>query len=167
MCKGRLDNAKTFPISVATVNFKYEVNLAYIIRSAVCFGAEEVCVIGTHPSRKLMNELSASLFDYISIKTFSDPSNFLRYLEQDEKDLISIELPSDSFKCRSLLEYEFDFSKKLCLMVGHETLGVPVEILAGSKDIVYIEMSGVGSCLNVAAACNIALYEATKQFKRG
>ena len=59
----KLKVAKKFPISIATVNFKHDVNLAHVIRAAACFGAECVFVIGGHPPRNLMNELSGSMFD--------------------------------------------------------------------------------------------------------
>jgi tRNA G18 (ribose-2'-O)-methylase SpoU len=162
--KEKLKDAKTFPISITTVNFQHEVNLAYVVRSAVCFGAEEVCVIGSYPSRKLMNELSGSLFDYMKVRAFPNPSDYLRYAEKNDINLVSIELPPDGFEYHSILDYEFDFSKRLCLIVGHETLGVPVEILAKS-DIIFIPMDGAGFCLNTAQAANIALYEVTKRYK--
>jgi tRNA G18 (ribose-2'-O)-methylase SpoU len=155
--------AETLPISIATVNFQHEVNLAYVIRSAVCFGATEVCVIGAYPSRKIMNELSGSLFDYIKIRAFSNVSDFIRYSEKKDNKLISIELPPDTMEAYSIIEYEFDFSQPICLIVGHETHGIPADILFKSE-IIYIDMFGPGVCLNTSQAANIALYEATKQY---
>lgn len=159
----KLKSAKTFPISIATVNFKQDVNLAYVIRAAVCFGAEEVCVMGSYPSRALMNELSGSLFDYIKVRAFESPNLFLRYIDKEDINLVSIELPPDTFRCEDITKFKFNFSKRVCLVVGHETLGVPAEILHRSE-IIYIPMPGPGFCLNTAQAANIALYEATKQY---
>ncbi len=161
----KLAISETFPISVATVNFKHEVNLAYTVRAAVCFGIEEVCVIGSHPRRKIINELSGSLFDYIKIKYFSSPNEFIRYSKEKDTKLISIELPSDTMDACSITDYNFEFSKPICLVIGNETTGVPSDILFNS-DIVFIEMYGAGFCLNASQACNIALYETTKQFKK-
>jgi len=160
----KVATAKTFPISITTVNFRQEVNLAYVVRAAVCFGAEEVCVIGSYPSRKIMNELSGSLFDYIKVRAWPTPSDYIRYAERNDIGLVSIEIPPAGFEYHSILDYKFDFSKRICLVVGHETLGVPVEILAKS-DIIFIPMDGAGFCLNTAQAANIALYEATKRYK--
>jgi len=160
----KAEYAETFPISVATINFQHDVNLAYVVRAAVCFGANEVCVIGDYPSRRIMNELSGSLFDYIEVKAFSNPSDFLRYTEKNDIKIVSVELPPENFQYCSILEYNFDFSKQLCLIVGHETSGVPVEIMAKS-DIVYIPMYGAGFCLNTAQAANVALYEAVRRYK--
>lgn len=156
--------AEKFPISIATVNLKHEVNLAYVIRAAVCFGAEEVCVIGGYPSRRLMNELSGSLFDYIKVRAFPNPNALISYTEREDIALVSIELPPDEFKSHPITEYKFDFSKRICLVTGHETFGVPADILFKSE-IIHIEMPGAGFCLNTATTAAIALYEATKQFK--
>ena len=156
--------SKTFPISVATVNFKHEVNLAYVIRSAVCFGAEEVYVIGSYPSRRLMNELSGSLFDYIKVRAFPNPSALIEHIGKEDIGMVSVELPPDGFESHPITHYKFDFTRRLCLVVGHETSGVPVEILAKSDDIIYIEMNGAGVCLNTATSASIALYESTKQY---
>lgn len=159
----RLKNAKTLPVSIATINFRHEINLAHVVRAAVCFGAKEVYVVGGHPSRKIMNEVSASLFDYIGIKSFPTPSSLLRYTDRNDIKVVSIELPLNNFQCHSIFNYKPDFSRELCLVVGHETLGVPTEILNRS-DIVYIPMAGAGSCLNTSQAANIALYEMTKRY---
>lgn len=161
----KLQVAKTYPISIATVNLEHEVNLAYVVRAAVCFGAEEVCVIGSYPSRRLMNELSGSLFDYIKVRAFPNPNALIRYTEKENISLISIELPPDGFISHSITDYKFDFSKRICLVTGHETIGVPVDILFKSDDIIHIPMPGAGFCLNTSQAANIALYEATKQYK--
>jgi len=160
----KLEIAETFPISVTTVNFERDVNLAYVVRSAVCFGAEEVCVIGSYPSRRLMNELSGSLFDYIKIRAFPNPTQLLRYMEREDINLVSVELPPDIFEAQSIHDYKFNFDKRLSIVVGHETSGVPTDILFKS-DIIFIPMRGAGTCLNTSQACNIALYEAMKQYK--
>jgi tRNA G18 (ribose-2'-O)-methylase SpoU len=162
--KDKTTHAETFPISVATVNFKHEVNLAHVIRAAVCFGSNEVFVIGNYPSRKVMNELSGSLFDYIKVRAFPTTDKFIRHAEKNKINLVSIELPPEGFKGHSIEDYKFDFSGRMCLIVGHETTGVPVDILVQS-DIVFIELYGAGPCLNTAQACNIALYETTKRYK--
>jgi len=66
---------------------------------------------------------------------------------------------------RPLSAYNFNFDRPICLVVGNEQIGVPAEILARSV-VLYIEMSGVGYCLNTSQAANILLYETVKQFKK-
>ena len=73
--------AKTFPVSIATVNFKHDGNIGYLIRSAACFGASAVHVIGSLPKRKVLNPLSGSLVDYIEINQYSEPAAFVKYAQ--------------------------------------------------------------------------------------
>ena len=42
-------HAKTYPISIATVNFLHDGNVGFLIRAAACFGAECIHVIGSVP----------------------------------------------------------------------------------------------------------------------
>jgi len=153
--------AKTFPISVATINFKHDGNIGYLIRSAACFGADRVHVIGSLPKRKILNPLSGSLVDYIPIKKHENPLEFLEYAKSNNIKLISAELCE---KSESIETYNFDFSQPICIVVGHEEVGIPSEILNNS-DKIYIPMPGVGYCLNTSQAANILLYEATTQYQ--
>ena len=153
--------AKTFPVSIATVNFKHDGNIGYLIRSAACFGATAVHVIGSLPKRKVLNPLSGSLVDYIDISEHRDPAAFIEYARENNIKLISAELCKES---ESIETYDFDFSQPVCIVVGHEETGIPVEILNNS-DKIYIPMPGVGYCLNTSQVANILLYEATTRYQ--
>ena len=159
-------SAKFYPFSLATVNFRFDVNVAHVVRSAACFGASEVVVVGKCPGRRLMNSLSGSLYDYTKVLQVPTPHAFLEYMRQNETDIVSIELPSNNFPAVSLWDYKFE-NKKTCIIVGHETSGIPPEILMHSKSVVYIPMYGFGHCLNTSQASNIALHEAVRQYELG
>ena len=154
--------AKTYPIGLCCVNFKCDGNLAYLIRSAACFGADRIHVIGSTPPRSTLNSLSGSLYDYVKIKEYSSPMAFLDYIRDSEIRLVSAEICEGA---KSLASYRFDFRRPSIMVVGHEELGIPVEILKNS-DKVYIPMPGVGYCLNTSQTANIMLYEATKRFEQ-
>ena len=153
--------AKTFPISIAAVNFQCDGNIGYLIRSAACFGAARIHVIGSLPERKILNPLSGSLVDYIDINEHKDPLAFIAYARERNIKLISAELCKES---ESIETYSFDFSHPICIVIGHEETGVPVEILNNS-DKIYIPMPGVGYCLNTSQTANILLYEITTQYQ--
>jgi len=154
-------NAKTYPISIATVNFMHDGNLGYLIRSAACFGAECVHVIGSVPPRNILNPPAGTLCDYIEIKQYNNPEEFLNYARERDYQLITAEITDDA---TPLNRYKFNFSRHTCLVVGHEESGVPVELIRNS-DSVFIPMPGVGFCLNTSQAGNIMLYEAVKNFE--
>ena len=157
----KLNIAQKFPIEIATVNFHHDVNLAYLVRAAACFGIPTINVIGAMPPRRIINQLSGSTLDYVTIRQFSTPSNFLEYKRKNNINLVSVELDSSA---EPLQEYQFDFSSKVCIVAGHETSGIPSEILLNG-DVIFIPMPGIGFCLNTSQAANIALYEAINQFQ--
>tara|TARA_Y100000034_G_C6859665_1_gene391099 strand:+ start:472 stop:1011 length:540 start_codon:yes stop_codon:yes gene_type:complete len=159
---GKLKNAKKYPISLCAVNFVFDDNLGYLIRSAACFGAERLYVIGHVPERKILNPLSGSLYDYVEIVQFANPREFLKYSKNEKIKLISAELVEEA---RSISTYDFDFDRHICLVVGNEQCGIPIEILRNS-DIIYVPMPGAGYCLNTSQAANILLYEAVSQHER-
>ncbi len=152
--------ANTYPISLCCVNFQHDGNLGFLIRSAACFGAKFLHVIGTVPPRNSLNSLSGTLYDYVKIIQHSTPTAFLSYINSNKIKLISAEICEGSIPIDA---YSFNYNSDVCLVVGNESSGVPIEILLNSERI-YIPMPGVGFCLNTSQAANIILYEAVKQY---
>jgi len=158
----KFKNAKKYPISLCAINFRVDDNLGYLVRSAACFGAERLYVIGHVPERSRIKATSGSLVDYVEIIQFSNPSEFLTCMQIEGVQIVSGELVENA---RPLSSYNFNFARPICLVVGNEETGVPAEILRRSE-IVYIPMPGVGYCLNTSQTANIMLFEAIRQFER-
>jgi tRNA(Leu) C34 or U34 (ribose-2'-O)-methylase TrmL len=156
-------NAQTMPISVACIDLSIGVNVAHIIRATACFGGFEACLIGGMAKRSIINDLSGSNYDYMRVRQFSTPEDFVCYCKSEGIRMVALELPSESFPAVPLKGFEFDFERRTCFIVGHESFGVPVEILAASE-VVFIELKGFGACLNVAQTANIVLFEAARRY---
>jgi len=137
-------------------------NLGYLIRSAACFGAECIHVIGRLPPRKDINPASGSLYDYVKIRRYDTPQDFLEYAKSNSIQTISAEIDETA---EPLASYNFNFDCHLTLVVGNEQSGIPVEILKVSEKV-YIPMPGIGFCLNTSQAANILLYEAVKAYEK-
>ncbi|MAF25346.1 hypothetical protein CL634_07205 [bacterium] len=155
-----ISTAQTFPLELCTINFMHDGNLGYLIRAAACFGVEKIHVIGSCSPRSVLNPLSGSLYDYVQIQQYSSPREFLDMAKTNQLALISAEISESSI---SLFSYTFPRARPLCLVVGQEQHGIPVDILVNSEAQLEIPMPGVGFCLNTSQAANILLYEATKQ----
>ena len=156
----KLKTAAKYPISLCAINFRVDDNLGYLIRSAACFGAERLYVVGHVPDRSRIKATSGSLTDYVEIIQFSTPSEFLTHMQIEGVQVVSAELVEGA---KPLSTHTFSFDRPLCLVVGNEESGVPSEIVSNSQ-VLYIEMPGVGFCLNTAQTANILLYEAVKQY---
>lgn len=158
----KMSTANLLPVEVTSVNFRCEENIAYLIRAAACFGASAVNVIGSCPPPGLLRELSGTTSDLIAVRTFSSPSDFLLFARESNRRIVCAELAEGAV---SLHDYVFDKSATTCIVIGHEQLGVPADILHHG-DVVQIPMPGFGYSLNAAQSGNIMLYEYAKQFAR-
>jgi len=158
----KLQTAKKYPISLCAINFRVDDNFGYLVRSAACFGAERLYVVGHVPSRHSIKASSGSLIDYVEIVSFSTPRDFVDHAKSEGIQIVSAELVEGS---KPLASYSFDFSRPIALVVGNEESGVPSEIIHNS-DVVYVEMPGIGYCLNTSQTANICLYEMVTQYRR-
>ena len=156
----KLKIAKKYPISLCAINFRIDDNLGYLIRSAACFGAERLYVVGHIPERSRIKASSGSLIDYVEIIPFTTPRDFVNHAKSEGIQIVAAELVAGA---RPLSNYIFDFSSNICLVVGNEESGIPSEIIQNS-DVIYVEMPGIGYCLNTSQAANLLLYEAVKQY---
>ena len=149
--------AQTLNVSLTTINFLCDNNLAFLIRAAACMCASHVNVIGGIPDRKHLYNASGSLVDMIEIRQFKSVNEFLNQL--DEK-IVAAELCDNA---TSIYDYKFDFSVKTTIVVGNEQTGVPSELILYG-DPIFIPMNGIGYCLNTSQTANIMLYEYNRQF---
>ena len=158
----KFKTAKKYPISLCAINFRVDDNLGYLIRSAACFGAERLYVVGHVPARSSIKASSGSLIDYVEIVSFSTPRDFVDHTKSEGIQIVSAELVEEA---APLASYNFSFNRHLCLVVGNEESGIPSEIIQNS-DVIYVEMPGIGYCLNTAQTANICLYEMVSQYRR-
>ena len=154
---------KTFPFSLCAVNFQCDENIAYLIRTAACFGLQDVHVIGAMPDYEDVRRKSGTLHSFVNIHQYSNPSQFLEYARRTGMSVISVELTDNAFNLHNLnIPALIEYSGHICFVVGNETTGVPAEIVHTTTNV-YIPMPGAGFCLNTSQAANIVIYEAVKQ----
>ena len=158
--------AKNFPISLCAINFQCDENLAYLIRTAACFGSTDLHVIGSIPNYEELRRKSGTLNHYVNLHQYSTPSQFLQYARKSGIGVLSAEIEDDA---KNIHSYDFvnaiNRYGHICVVVGNETTGVPQEILTNSEKI-FIPMPGLGFCLNTSQTANIMMYEAVKQIQQ-
>jgi len=152
--------AKTIPVSICAVNFGLDENLAMTIRSAVCYGAESVMIIGSKPPDSFLRPRSGTTISYINILQFSTPHDFLEHCRDRDINIVSAELCDEAV---DLNDFEFDFDKKTVIVTGNEWVGVPAEIIHNSQPI-YLPYCGKGYSLNTAVTSSIILSEFNRQY---
>jgi len=156
----KIKDAIEVPLAIATVSFSFDENLAFLIRSAACFGVRDIFVMGSLPDRSFLNPRSGSLYDYMRFKTFSNPMYFNEFCDNNSYKRVAVELTEDA---ESVFDYKFNFEEKIVLVLGNEETGVPAEISL-KNDSIFIPMNGLGYCLNVSHAGTAVMSEYCRQF---
>lgn len=156
----KLKNSTRLPVSFTAINFDFDDNLAFLIRTAACYGASDIYIIGSIPSRKFLNPKSGSLYDYVNLRGFKNPSDFLAFAREKKMHVVSAELTD---RAVSLYDYEFNFDIETNIVLGHETAGIPAEI-GFNSDHVYVPMPGPGFCLNTSHAGTAMITEYSRQY---
>ena len=158
----KANQAIKLPVSLVTVNFDFDDNLAFVIRTAACFGISSVCVIGSIPSRSFLNPKSGSLYDYVKLISFKNPSMFLLHARQNNWQLVAAEISDEA---KNIYNYQFNFTKHTAIILGHETTGIPTEIAYASTHV-FIPMPGSGFSLNTSQTGTAFITEYSRQFFR-
>ena len=148
------------PAAIAVISFDFDDNLAFLIRSAACFGITDIYVIGKIPERSFLKSKSGSLYDYVRLKSFANTLEFSRFSKENEYNVVAAELCETAV---SLYGYNFSFDTKTMLLIGHERSGIPGDLII-NNDTVYIPMSGPGYCLNASQAGTALINEYCRQY---
>jgi tRNA G18 (ribose-2'-O)-methylase SpoU len=131
-------------------------NIGAFFRTADAFGVKHIYLTGytAKPPREEIHKTALGAETWIPWSFERDPLKVLKARKKEGYEIISLELTAKSEDLHS-----FRSNKPVCLVVGHEILGVPSEIIRASDKVVHIPMRGKKESLNVAVALGIALYQ--------
>lgn len=131
-------------------------NIGALFRSCDCFAVEKLILSGytATPPRREIAKTALGADEWIPWEHYADPHEAILSLSKDGWRIVGLEQSE-----RSIALEEYVPSEKTCLIVGHEVLGVPEEILKLCDDVVHIPMLGKKKSLNVSVAAGIALHQ--------
>jgi len=136
-------------------------NVGSIFRVADALGVARLMLCGhsvVPPSRRLARTSRATeksvVYEYCE-----DPVMAAVGLRERGYRLIAVELTERSVDLKTV---DFNEHDKLCLILGAEQAGVSAGLLEIVDQTVHIPMLGQNSSMNVAIACAITVYEATR-----
>jgi tRNA G18 (ribose-2'-O)-methylase SpoU len=135
------------------------INLSRIARAAGCCGVERIICTGT---AKLDRKIARDGADAVEIEIHRTLAPVLDKLREGGYRLVGLEQTTNS---RNLHEYEF--ARRVALVIGNERTGLTDDILVKLDDVVEIPVWGMPFSYNVATATTMALYEYCRQFPRG
>lgn len=141
---------------VACPAFRSNVNLSRLVRLAGCVAIPRIITCG---SGKVDPTIARDAADHVNIDRRRSLGPILKELAAQGYRLVGLEQAD-----RSVSLFEFQFPRKMVLVIGNERLGIESELLAMMQDIVEIPVYGPPHAYNVVTAATMAIYEYCKQF---
>lgn len=160
-------------------------NIGSFFRSADAFGVSHIHLTGytAAPPRMEITKTALGAEEWIPWSKDSDPIKVIEKRRKEGFRIVALELKEGSIPLHEFSSARFsqysqttqppnpcppklpqerrrDQTTKpsICLILGHEILGVPDELLKLADDVVSIPMIGKKDSLNVSVAAGIALY---------
>lgn len=139
--------------------FKSQVNLSRIVRLAGCAGIQKVIACGP---AKVDPTIARDGADQVQIDRRRTMLPVLKRLRQDGYQLVGLEQTD-----RSTVLYEFEYTRRTALVIGHERHGIKDQELVICDRLIEIPVYGLPYSYNVVTATTMAVYEYCKQFPTG
>jgi tRNA G18 (ribose-2'-O)-methylase SpoU len=161
----KVAQATALPLALMMFNLNGDMNIGMSIRSAVIYGCSDVYVVG---KKRYDRRPEVGAKNYIKFHRHQSitPSFFV------ENRLVPIFVeqggtPLEDFSFKPFLPQKLLEGWKVCLVVGSESFGIPMEEFKDLKaPILTISQYGVMRSLNVSVATGIVLYEFCKQWRQ-
>ena len=161
-------------VALVLVNIRSAQNVGSILRSADCFGVNEVIFVGYTPYPKLVDDTRLPhMADKITkrihktalgaevtmpMAVFTTINESIGYLKAKGYQIAALEQSNQSQNINQLT-----MQQSIALLLGNEVTGLPEAVLKLCDIILEIPQYGLKESLNVAAASAIALYAIRNQ----
>jgi tRNA G18 (ribose-2'-O)-methylase SpoU len=135
------------------------VNLSNIVRTAGCCGVTRLIACG---SPKIDKTIARDGADQVQIEVHRTLAPVLKELREEDFTLVGLEQTTNSVSL-----HEYQFPRRVALVIGNERLGLTEEELRLVDVVVEIPVWGLPYAYNVANATAMALYEYCRQWPEG
>jgi tRNA G18 (ribose-2'-O)-methylase SpoU len=135
------------------------VNLSRIVRTAACCGIPRMICCG---NARILPEISRETGESIRIEVHRTLPPVLKRLKAEDYPLFGLEQARNS-----TLIFDFQFPRKVVLVIGNERLGIEDEVLRLLDGTIEIPVYGLPYAHNAATATAMALYEYCRQYPAG
>jgi tRNA G18 (ribose-2'-O)-methylase SpoU len=149
-----LDTAR-HDFAVAIENWRHDLNIGTVVRTANAFQAREVIVVG----RRRWNRRGAMVTDrYMHVRHVATPADLAEYSAGNGYTLIAV----DNLPGAVPLE-TFALPRKTLLLFGQEGTGLSPEAHAAASAVVSIAQFGSTRSINAGVAAGIAMHTWIRQ----
>jgi tRNA G18 (ribose-2'-O)-methylase SpoU len=148
------------PVTLLCDNVTNAPNIGSLFRIADAFNIEELIFAGENiPMGRRISKTSRSTEKYVKFRIDSSVLNTVAQFKASHY-IVGLEITDSSIE---LSKFKINTNQPILLIIGDENYGVSEGVLEQCDALIYINMYGANSSMNVVQAAGIALYEITKQ----
>ncbi len=153
---------KRNPIFALLDNVRSLHNVGAIFRTsdAVLLEKLYLCGITGCPPRKEISKTALGAEEIVPWEYSDDAVLTIKKLKKKGIKIVAVELAEGAYEY-----HKFAFDYPVCLVFGHEVLGISDEVMEHVDESIYVAMEGRANSLNVATCYGIIAFEALKQLK--
>lgn len=143
------------PIVIIAHNMRSLWNVGSLFRSADAFSVQHIHLTGytASPPRTEISKTALGAEEWIPWSKDLNPDDVITKRREEGFEIVALEKTDSSIDISS-----HAVTKPICLILGHEVLGVSDELMTLSDTVVHIPMLGKKSSLNVSVAAGISLF---------
>jgi len=153
---------RTRHFTIAVEDVYKERNASAIIRSADCFGIQDVHIIENRNEYQLSESISMGADKWIDVHIYDKSSNNSEKCISDLHNK-GYQIIATSPHSKDAELEEFDISKKSAFFLGGEKDGLTQEVMDNADGYIKIPMYGFTESYNLSVAGALLLYSLTKK----
>jgi len=136
-------------------------NVGAVFRLADAARAAEVVTCGytAHPPHEKLTKTALGAERCVPTRHFATTVEAVKTLQSEGTPVYALELAPGGETL-----WNVAFPRPVALVLGNEAEGVSQDVLSLCDRVVEIPMYGYKNCINVAAACAVALFEMARQW---
>ncbi len=153
---------RTRHITVVLEDIYQPQNASAVVRTADCFGIQDVHVIENKNKYKVNPHVVLGAADWVDIHKYNSEENntitCLTKLKDAGYKIIATTPHTDSYEISDL-----PINEKFALVFGTEKLGISDDVKAQADGFVKINMHGFTESFNISVSAALSMYELTKR----
>lgn len=152
--------SRTNHITVVLEEIYQSHNASAVMRSADCFGIQNLHIIQNRNQFKPKQAVSMGSAKWLSVSSYLNVSDCYKNLKKQGYKIVATTVSKKSCALPGL-----SIDKKCALVFGTEELGLTKDALAGADEHMTIPMYGFTESLNVSVSVGICLHYLTEKLR--
>jgi tRNA (guanosine-2'-O-)-methyltransferase len=151
---------RTRYITVVTEEMYHAYNASAVMRTAECFGIQDVHAIQSYNNFKMYTGIARGAYKWMTVHNYRSTLACYEKLKIDGYRIIAT-----TPHAKAMLPSQISLDSKIAVVFGNENRGLSQIALDHADEFIAIPMLGFTESLNVSVCLSICLYDLTRRLR--